>query len=221
MEITRIIITGLIGGVFHLDNVQFGQFFLSRPSFMGVLVGAVNGCPVEGAIMGVLIELIYSDFLPLGGAVPPNGLIAASSAVLLYAYVFQNISLAFFIAIFAGALYSKVEFFLRKKRSAWNTEMEMEINESRFKINHWIAKAFIMESASAAGFIILFSLIFRVAGTFCNFERVFPVTELAFSLVPWIVLTALILKFRRQVIGCKLRKSQVASHRSQETVKNK
>ncbi|MCK4935693.1 MAG: PTS sugar transporter subunit IIC [Elusimicrobiales bacterium] len=214
MEITRIIISGFIGGIFHLDNVQFGQFFLSRPSFMGILIGCLNGCPVEGAVMGILIELIYSDFLPLGGSVSPNGSVAASCAVLLYAHSFQNVSLAFFVAVFAGALYSKVEFFLRKKRSAWNAEMEMEINENRFKINYWIMKALMMEGAAAAGFIIAVSLVFNVAGKICNYATVFPVTDLAFSLVPWIVLTALILKFRRQVMGCKLRKSQ-------ETVKNK
>ena len=206
MEITRIIISGFIGGIFHLDNVQFGQFFLSRPAFMGILIGSLNGCPVEGAIMGILIELIYSDFLPLGGAVPPNGLIAASTAVLLYAHIFQNISLAFFVAIFSGALYSKFEFFLRKKRSTWNVKMETEIKENRFKINYWIAKALIIEGIIAAGFIILFSLVFSMAGKFCNYARVFPITDLAFSLVIWIVLIALILKFKRQVVGCSSKK---------------
>ncbi len=203
MEIIRIIISGLIGGIFHLDNGQFGQFFLSRPTFMGVLIGSFNGCPVEGAIMGILIELIYSDFLPLGGVVPPNGLIASSIAVLLYAHSFQNMSLAFFIAIFAGVFYSKIESFLRRKRSLWNAIMEEEIQDNRFKINYWIAKTFIVESASSATFIILFSLIFKILAKFCNFRVVFPITDLAFSLVPWIVLTALILKFRRQVVGCK------------------
>ncbi|MEA3306746.1 MAG: PTS sugar transporter subunit IIC [Elusimicrobiota bacterium] len=206
MEITRIIISAIVSGIFHLDNVQFGQFFISRPAFMGVLIGAINGCPVEGAIMGILIELIYSDFLPLGGAVPPNGLIAATTAVLLYAHSFENISLAFFVAIFAGALYSKVEFFLRRKRSAWNAFIETEINEERFNINKWIVKAFTMESASVAGFIILFSFAFQMAEKFLNFSMVFPITDLAFSLVPWIVLISLILKFRRQVIGCSSKK---------------
>ncbi|MBU2530630.1 MAG: PTS sugar transporter subunit IIC [Elusimicrobia bacterium] len=208
MEIIKIIISGLIGGVFHLDNLQFGQFFLSRPSFMGILIGCVNGCPAQGAIMGILIELVYSDFLPLGGVVPPNGLIASSSAVLLYAHIFQNISLAFFIAIFAGFLYSKVEFFLRKKRSLWNEKMEIEIKENRFKVNHWIVKAFMIEGVSAAGFIIAFSLIFKIAGNLFSFERVIPVTDLAFSLVPWIVLTSVILKFKGQVFGCKKKNSK-------------
>ncbi len=217
MEIMRIIISGLIGGIFHLDNAQFGQFFISRPAFIGVLMGSLNGCPVQGAIMGILIELIYSDFLPLGEIVPPNGLIAASIAVLLYSHAFQNISLAFFIGIFAGSLYSKVEFVLRQKRSAWNAKMEMEINENRFKINRWIIKALIMESVIASGFIIFFSLIFKIAVKFCDFSRVVPVTDLAFSLVPWIVLTALILKFKKQVTRYR---PQAAGHRQQKKQAN-
>ncbi|MCG2726582.1 MAG: PTS sugar transporter subunit IIC [Elusimicrobia bacterium] len=200
---TRIIISALIGGIFHLDNVQFGQFFISRPSFMGVLIGCLNGCPIQGAIVGILIELIYSDFPPLGEVVPPNGLIAASIAVLLYAHSFQNVSLAFFIGIFAGAVYSKVEFVLRKKRSAWNAKMETEINENHFEINYWIVKSLVTESVTAAVFITIFALIFKIAVKFCDFSRVFPITDLAFSLVPWIVLTALILKFKKQVVRSK------------------
>ncbi len=208
MEIMRIIITGFVSGIFHLDNVQFGQFFLARPAFMGIVTGFMNGCPLEGAVMGVLIELLYSDFLPLGGAVPPNGLVAASAAVLLYAYSFENISLAFFVAVLAGAFYSKIEFFLRKKRSAWNGEMEKEISENRFKINKWIAKAFAMESLSVAVFVMGFSFVFQTAKKFVDFAMVFPITDLAFSLLPWILLTALVLKFGRQVRSAKERKRE-------------
>lgn len=199
MEIMQILISSFLGGILHLDNAQVGQFFISRPSFLGVLIGVLNGCPVQGAIMGILIELVYSDFLPLGGAVPPSGLVAAIVSVLLYAHFFKSMSLAFFIGVFAGFLYSKVEFALRKRRSEWNIKMEDEIRENRFKINHWIAKALIEENMAASFFIMAFTFVFVFFGKFFCFPLLFKTTDLAFSLVPWIVLSGLILKFKKQL----------------------
>ena len=76
--IIKALISSFMTALLELDAVQAGQFLLSRPAIVGPLLGWLNGCAAEGARLGILIELIYIDFIPVGGVIPPNGAVAAA-----------------------------------------------------------------------------------------------------------------------------------------------
>ena len=76
------LVSAAVSGLLALDHLQAGQFMFSRPFFAGAVLGIICGCPAEGAAIGIAFEFLYSADLPLGSAVPPNGLAGAAAAVL-------------------------------------------------------------------------------------------------------------------------------------------
>jgi mannose/fructose/N-acetylgalactosamine-specific phosphotransferase system component IIC len=65
--ITVLLIIAL-GGVVALDATSFGQLMLSRPMVAGILCGAIVGMPLEGALLGALLEALSLGILPVGAA---------------------------------------------------------------------------------------------------------------------------------------------------------
>ena len=200
--ILKAFISSLFAGLLELDNVQAGQFLVSRPAFAGPLLGWLNGCPVEGARMGILIELIYLDFIPVGGVVPPNGLVAAAAAVLALAWAGLPESTAFFFGIMAGFLYGKVEYRLRVSRSSWIKGIETDARNGAILLERNLAGSLLAESAVSGLYIFLFSGLAAVlAAPLLRAEpgTLFRVSDLAYSLMPWLGLSGLYFRFRTQV----------------------
>lgn len=76
---------GLVGGLVGLDGTSFPQVMISRPFIAGTITGAVFGRPLEGAVMGFLLELFALITLPIGAALYPEAgtaTVAATSAYL-------------------------------------------------------------------------------------------------------------------------------------------
>jgi len=62
----------LLGGVLGLDVVSFPQAMVSRPIVAATLSGAFVGEAVSGLLIGVVLELIALDTLPLGASRYPE-----------------------------------------------------------------------------------------------------------------------------------------------------
>ena len=62
----------LLGGVLGLDVVSFPQAMVSRPIVAATLSGAFVGEAVNGLLIGVVLELIALDTLPLGASRYPE-----------------------------------------------------------------------------------------------------------------------------------------------------
>lgn len=62
----------LLGGVLGLDVVSFPQAMVSRPIVAATLSGAFVGAPASGLLIGVVLELIALDTLPLGASRYPE-----------------------------------------------------------------------------------------------------------------------------------------------------
>ena len=62
----------LLGGVLGLDVVSFPQAMVSRPIVAATLSGAFVGAPAHGLLIGVVLELIALDTLPLGASRYPE-----------------------------------------------------------------------------------------------------------------------------------------------------
>jgi hypothetical protein len=77
----------LLGGWVALDGAAVGQFLVSRPLVASSMAGLLVGAPLEGVVVGLLLELAHVAHVPLGGIqLPepgPGAVVAGSVAGLL------------------------------------------------------------------------------------------------------------------------------------------
>lgn len=71
----------LLGGVVALDATSLGQLMLSRPFVAATLAGAIVGMPLEGALVGALLDVLSLSVLPVGAARYPDTGTATVAAV--------------------------------------------------------------------------------------------------------------------------------------------
>ena len=104
--------------VLEADAVLVGQWLVSRPLVVGPVLGWAAGDPALGAALGALIELFCLEELPVGSVVPPNGAVAAGTAVLLSAGP-SGIppALALPLGLALGAAHGRVEARVRSWRA--------------------------------------------------------------------------------------------------------
>lgn len=76
---------GLLGGVAGVDASSLAQTMVSRPFVAATLAGALVGRPMEGAILGSMLELFALVILPVGAARYPESGTAAVAATVAYA----------------------------------------------------------------------------------------------------------------------------------------
>lgn len=109
--------------VLEADAVLVGQWLVSRPLVVGPLVGWLAGEPVLGAGLGALVEVFCLEELPVGSVMPPNGAVAAATAVLLSAGP-SGIppALALPAGLALGSLHGRVEARVRSWRAALTAE---------------------------------------------------------------------------------------------------
>jgi len=194
----KTLLSSAMAGLLGLDAVQAGQFLFSRPAFVGPLLGWLNGCPLEGARIGILLEMLYIDVIPVGGVVPPNGTAAAAVGVLAYSAAGLAPSLAFFIGAAAGAAYSPAESRLRTARSAWNPLITEQVKAGDFNISRWLARAMLIENAALAGYCAAWVALSAALAAVPGVRALYPGTEFAYSLMPWLGLSGLYFRFRTQ-----------------------
>ncbi|MEF3280285.1 MAG: PTS sugar transporter subunit IIC [Elusimicrobiota bacterium] len=187
----------LISSLINLDNASAFQFLISRPSFVGSLCGYIFGFPVEGFLIGVLLELVILDFTPVGGFTIPNGTVAACVSVLLLSKT--NPYLAFFAGLVSGVLYSVVEKYLRLFNSKFNLLLDNQIKKGDYNFGKLIILALVMETVISFVFISLCYYIFSFVVSNLNFVYLTKVFRLSVFGTVFVTLTSLYFKFRTQV----------------------
>jgi mannose/fructose/N-acetylgalactosamine-specific phosphotransferase system component IIC len=195
----KALVSAMVAGLLGLDAVQAFQFLLSRPAFVGPLLGLLNGCPLEGARLGILLELLYIDFIPVGGVVPPNGTAAAAVGVLAHSAGGLAPSLSFFIGMAAGVAYSGVEYRLRAARSPWNAAIERSVNAGNLGLGRWLSVSMLAETAALAGYVLCWASLCAALGRVPRLDTLYRGTDLAYSLMPWLGFSGLYFRFRTQV----------------------
>lgn len=70
----EILILAIIGGFLSLDATALGQILVSQPLLAGPIIGLILGDIQTGLLVGTLLQLIWIDRLPVGGANPSLGI---------------------------------------------------------------------------------------------------------------------------------------------------
>lgn len=185
----------------ELDTTYVGQLLISRPFIVGAVLGALTGNLFLGLQVGIFTELIYIDYLPIGGVVPPSGAITAAVAILMNHFFGMNIYFAFFVGIVCGQIFSFVEKFLHKKRSALLEKFEDKLINAEITPKNAIIKSILTEFMVAFGFLIIsmaaFGPIFDSIHD-CIPEKIHSAFKFAYYVVPWIGLCGLFLSFSKK-----------------------
>ena len=119
---SQIVFISFIGGFISLDVMTLWQVMVSRPLVTAPIIGWLCGSIETGIIMGVLLELIWINILPLGTVIPPDvsatAIIATAQAVfckkiLPYQSSEVIIVLVIMCAVPLGTIFKKVDIWLR------------------------------------------------------------------------------------------------------------
>jgi hypothetical protein len=116
----------------ELDAAAVGPFLLSRPVFIGPLVGWAFGSPWAGAGLGVVFEALTLEETPLGGRFDFSAPVAAGvGACLAAGPARMPCEAALLCGLLAGWAHARVEGLLRKERSGLVRAAEAALTEGR------------------------------------------------------------------------------------------
>ncbi|NLH39642.1 MAG: PTS sugar transporter subunit IIC [Elusimicrobia bacterium] len=187
----------VLGSLINLDNVSAFQFLISRPSFVATILGYIAGYPLEGFLIGLLLELVILDFSPIGGTTIPNGTASAVVSVLLLGRI--NPYLCFIIGLFAGELYSYIEKYLRIFRNLFNRLVERQISSYDFNFGKLVILSMLCDFIVFAIYSYVVYFVFVSFSGFLNSNYLLNVSRVATLGILFVTLTSLYFKFKNQV----------------------
>jgi len=192
-----VILMCLIAAVIELDNVSFGQFGVARPFMCGIIFGFLMGDVSAGVQLGLFIELLFVDFTPVGGVLPPNGTVAALCAVMAACYG-APLYFAFFYGVSVGLLFRFIETRLRNFTGRRMLERQNDLNHNPVKIvNTFIFGSMLFQVLTT--FVVMLAAV-CAAKTFLYYAK--PLTgnihaafNAAYLAAPWLGIFTLLRKF--------------------------
>jgi len=128
-----VVLICLLAAVIELDNVSFGQFGVARPFMCGIIFGFLMGDVSAGVQLGIFIELLFVDFTPVGGVLPPNGTVATLCAVMAACYG-APLYFAFFYGVAVGLMFRFIEMWLRGLTGRKMLARQTELNNNPVKV---------------------------------------------------------------------------------------
>ena len=194
----ELILVCCILALLELDTTYLGQFLFSRPIVSSSIIGLISGDFFLGLQIGIFTELIYLDFMPIGGVVPPSGAISSGLAVIMVRFFGIDVYFSFFIGIIGGIIFSFVEKGLRRLRSKILPEIEKSLKENKTSCGSVLLQSLLMQFLAVYAFlIVLISIFGPCLGVLNNYipERLHMALKFSYFVVPWIGLAGLLLSF--------------------------
>ncbi|MFH1784410.1 MAG: PTS sugar transporter subunit IIC [bacterium] len=120
--IDQIVLISFVGSFISLDVMTIWQVMISRPLVTAPVVGWILGDMGTGIIIGIMLELIWINVLPIGTVIPPDvstsAIIATAQAVLTKQFLpYQHMDVLIMIAVMwavpLGVIYKKIDIWLR------------------------------------------------------------------------------------------------------------
>lgn len=182
----------------ELDTTYVGQFLISRPLFVGSILGLITGNLFLGVQIGLFTELIYIDFLPIGGIVPPSGAITSAMALMMKYSFNMDIYFAFFVGILTGILFSFVEKKVRQSRGKILPVVCKNLVDGKTTASSEMLKSLGFEFMVIFTFLImaiaLFGPLFNVIDDDIP-EKLHSAFKFSYYAVPWIGICSLFSSF--------------------------
>ncbi|MDR0823397.1 MAG: PTS sugar transporter subunit IIC [Endomicrobium sp.] len=125
----HLIIAAMLAAVFSCDTVAFGQFMLSRPVFCAPIFAYLTGDIGMGLWIGMIVELIWINAVPMGAALPTDISVIAILPVFWTAQHFPHIREA---AVFGLLLAIPFSYFCK--------EIDIAGRKINTKIMRWAQK---------------------------------------------------------------------------------
>ncbi len=127
--IETVILLSVLGAFLSMDITMFGQFMISRPIFAGPLIGYILGDIQTGFWLGMIVEMMWINTVPLGSSIPVD---LTMMTVLSVSWTCLHFKGSQDGAIFALAMAIPFAYLYR----------EIDIGGRNFntKIMHWIEK---------------------------------------------------------------------------------
>lgn len=194
----ELIIYCAIVAFMELDTTYLGQVLISRPVVVGSLLGFVTGDFFLGLQIGIFTELIYLDFMPIGGVVPPSGAVSTGVAILMAHFFRMDIYFAFFFGIVSGIVFSFIDKHMRKYRAQLLPSIEKNIIEG--KTTPWRV---LLQSLTLQYLVVLTFLILTLTVVGPGFnavsadipEKLHIAFKFSYFVVPWVGLSVLFISF--------------------------
>lgn len=195
---TSIVLLCIFASLLELDTTYAFQLLLSRPIIAGPLFGLFTGDVMAGVQVGVFAELLFADISPLGGIIPPSGVVATVVPLILYSMGIE-LYFGFFLGVGGAVFYAFFDALLRKTRFKWLVFLEKKIGRNPTDIKRTIAATLLLSFLMTFIFISVLTWV-SAQVMFGVFPYLTPRMHFAFQLaymaVPWIGLATLIPAFR-------------------------
>ena len=194
----ELIIACCVLALLEMDTTYLGQFLFSRPTCVGAIMGWLCGDFFLGLQLGIFTELLFVDFMPIGGVVPPSGAICAGIGVILSAYFAMPIYFSFFVGLMLSLLFAYIEKNLRKYRSKLLPKLEKNIVENSLKPLPIIIQSFLLEYFAVLIFVLVTVSLLGQAFFFADAhipQKLHIAFQFSYFLVPWIGLSMLFISF--------------------------
>lgn len=135
------ILIALVGALIGLDVTILGQWMISRPLVSGMLIGVLLGDPWAGFKIGVIIELLWIDVIPVGVSIPLDAsvvsILASAWYILANRLSMAALVLGICFAVPAGILFKTIDVEMRRRNVFmvhWVDRWVREGKESRIPL---------------------------------------------------------------------------------------
>jgi len=196
--ILNIILYSALTAFLELDYNYIGQFQISRPIITGTIFGILIGDIFHGLQIGLFIELILIDFVPVGSIVPPSGTVSAATAMTLNGLFDLPLFYVFPLGLLCGYIYSNVEKLFKTWSSEKSQSTEDYLTGHIKEVKIWILKGIANHFSMTFMFTLIMILCIGLAGKLLYIhlpENLEVALILAYLAVPWIGLGRLISNF--------------------------
>ncbi len=148
----------LIVAAAQLDEWSFGQFMWSRPIVLGPVLGWALGHMDSGVLVGVVVEVLSQDRLPVGEAMVPSAAVSAGLSALLAAGGGLQLGMAIPAGLLAGWLHLRlIELPLRRRRDGFVGRLEAQLSGGTSAgLGRCISGEVGLQFAATAGFCAVF-----------------------------------------------------------------
>jgi len=149
MSVISLVLLSLLAAICSCDITMFGQFMISRPIFSGALFGYILGDMYIGLWIGMIIEMLWINELPMGSAIPVDLTMMTILSVVWTLISFKGVQSA---AIFALVLAIPFSYLYR--------EVDVAGRLFNTKIMHWVENGIENGKENRITLAVIYGLLF-------------------------------------------------------------